>query len=114
MKTKILAAAFTALVLSAGAAHAQMPGACPGDDDPVSPKQYVKTKVTFTNATDSRLNIFWIDYEGERVRMGRFVPGQTATVNTFVGHPWAFVTDNGICVDLYIASKTERRHTVRD
>ncbi len=113
MKMRLLAAAL-AIAVSAGAAQAQVPGGCPGGDDLVSPKKYVKMKAVFENDTDSRLNIYWINYEGEREKFGRFGPGQTANVNTFVGHPWVFVTDRGICVDVYVASKAERHHVVEE
>ena len=113
MKLKTFAVVLTALAVSTGASYAQLPGGCPGPDHPMSPKgKSVKMKATFTNETDFPLNMFWIDYDGKRVPYGRVGPGQTAYVNTFVGHPWAFVTDHGLCVDLYIASKAERHHVV--
>ena len=46
--------------------------------------------VRFVNVTERRVNVVWLNYEGERVHYKTLQPQHFVDVNTFVGHPWIF------------------------
>ncbi|MCF7984590.1 MAG: hypothetical protein K9L70_09320, partial [Thiohalocapsa sp.] len=53
-----------------------------------------------TNNTSIPIERFWINYGGNRVSYGFVQPGATATIGTFVSHPWVFADDQGRCLKL--------------
>lgn len=49
--------------------------------------------VTFINTTRSRVGVYWIDYEGQKVLYRLLSHREHLDVNTFVTHPWIFVDE---------------------
>jgi len=48
------------------------------------------TFVRFENATQRKVDVIWINYEGVRVKYKMLEPGQFFDANTYVKHPWIF------------------------
>jgi len=110
---KMLVSAVVATLLMGNSAFAQTVGGCPGGDGARSAKSDTGVNLTFQNGTNETLTAFWINFGGQRVRYADIKPGRSWSVDTYAGHPWAFVTEYGTCVDLYYANKGDRRHTIR-
>lgn len=53
-----------------------------------------ETSITFINRTQTTLNLYWMDTEGNRRPYGTIAPGETREQHTFGGHVW-LVTDPG-------------------
>ena len=51
----------------------------------------VNTFVAFISRTHRKVDVFWIDYDGKRVKYATLKEyGDTFTIYTFVTHPWTF------------------------
>lgn len=46
--------------------------------------------VRFCNATQRKVEVIWINYEGARVKYKTLEPEEFFDVNTYVAHPWVF------------------------
>ena len=46
--------------------------------------------VRFCNATQRKVEVIWINYEGARVKYKTLEPQEFFDVNTYVAHPWVF------------------------
>lgn len=51
----------------------------------------VPTVVNFINRLDVAVQVFWIDYSGNRILYTTSQPGQSTRQSTYVGHPWEVV-----------------------
>jgi len=71
-----------------------------------SPKGSKSVNLTLRNTTGRRLDVNWIDFEGEEVDYGTLNPGQSLGLTTGSSHTWRFRDhDTGAEVDLYLATK---------
>ena len=76
-----------------------------------SPGSNVPTSITFVNrGADTRI-VVWMGFDGKPNNFGALGPGQSKTVNTFVGHIWAVAYANGACAK--VAAATARPSTVQ-
>jgi hypothetical protein len=50
--------------------------------------------VTFDNQSDETIELFWHNYQGNRVSYGHIGAGMTRGMRTYVTHPWS-ATGNG-------------------
>lgn len=50
----------------------------------------IVSHVCFKSTTTRRVDLFWINFEGGRVKYKTFEPGEQYFINTFVTHPWIF------------------------
>lgn len=46
--------------------------------------------VRFVNKTNRRVDVIWINYEGQRTKYRTIGPDEFCDVNTYVSHPWVF------------------------
>ncbi|KAK2145877.1 hypothetical protein LSH36_650g01073 [Paralvinella palmiformis] len=52
--------------------------------------------VTFESKTSRRIDVFWLDYDGQRVKYATLEVGATFPIMTYETHPWIFRdVDNG-------------------
>jgi hypothetical protein len=72
----------------------------------------VSTSIQFTNNTGGSVNVYWLDYQGNRIfyRGGNFPPlpaGQSYVQGTFITHPWV-VTDSatGTCLGIWLPTES--------
>jgi hypothetical protein len=62
-----------------------------------------RISVHFSNLTAQPLDVYWLNYNGERVRYRILAPGEDYTQQTYVTHPWVLAYDDGgQCVALYL------------
>lgn len=65
--------------------------------------------VQFVNNTDMTVQVFWLNYSGERVSYGTIAPHSTLNMNTFVTHGWLFAanaTGGFLCAYQIVANTT--------
>jgi hypothetical protein len=72
----------------------------------------VATSIQFTNNTAGSVNVYWINYQGQRVfyRGGPFSPlaaGQSYVQGTFITHPW-IITDvaTNSCLGIWLPTES--------
>jgi hypothetical protein len=58
-----------------------------------STKGAVKTTVVFRNNTESKVKLFWLDYEGKRRFYAEIQPMDYHLQHTFATHPWLITDD---------------------
>jgi hypothetical protein len=56
-------------------------------------------RVTFNNASEQPVELFWHDYSGNTRSYGSLAPGQTLAMNTYATHPWSATGDGDFMVD---------------
>jgi hypothetical protein len=61
-------------------------------------------RVQFSNATDGRIDIYWLDYDGHRAIFNILKKGESHSYRTYVTHPWVITTSNDACLMLYLPS----------
>ena len=77
--------------------------------------------VTFISRTRRRIAVYWIDYNGERVRYAVLNYSEQLQITTYVTHPWIFrdadtgdvlVTSRGDDVFFPVAWNGDNQHDV--
>lgn len=61
--------------------------------------------IAFANRTAAPLELFWLDFEGNRRSYGQLAPGQEHSLSTFAGHVWLFVAPGGKIAGWYEAGE---------
>ena len=50
--------------------------------------------VRFVNTTNHRVGVYWVDYQGKKIRYKVLVHrADYLDINTFVTHPWIFIDE---------------------
>ena len=62
------------------------------------------TSFTIANRTSVVLTLFWLDFQGQRVKYFDLAPGATAPQPTFVTHPWVAADPIGNCVKYFLVT----------
>jgi hypothetical protein len=62
----------------------------------------LSVSVQFKNATGSFVNMYWLDYQGQRRFFNRVQPNSGMTYQTFVTHPWVITDLDDQCLMLYL------------
>jgi von Hippel-Lindau disease tumor supressor len=62
----------------------------------------LSVSVQFRNATGGFVNMYWLDYQGQRRFFNRLQPGSGTAYQTFVTHPWVITDLDDRCVMLYL------------
>ena len=58
-------------------------------------------EVEFLNAREERVELFWVNYDGEEERVRTLRPGETWPVTTYATHPWMVRDLSGECLRVY-------------
>ena len=69
-----------------------------------SPRSNVPAVLNFVNRGPDAKIVVWIGFDGKPNNFGVLAPGQSKTVNTFVGHTWAAANLNGSCAKVFKAA----------
>jgi uncharacterized caspase-like protein len=71
------------------------------------------TVIAFRNTGSGTLQIYWIDYGGERKLYRALGPGERHVQPTYMTHPWVVVDAARNCVGLYMPEATTREYVLR-
>jgi hypothetical protein len=78
--------------------------ACVRELDFASQPSSERTGMTFVNRTDGALNIYWLDFQGNRRLYRSLSPGGHAAQPTFIGHNWLVATSDDRCIGIFKAA----------
>ncbi len=95
MKTLLAAGLATAVLTFAAPVFA---AGCPVPGDLVSFNSDDRATIVFTNATGRPLQIYWLDFRGDRRFYRDLKPGESYRQSTYLTHPWIAVDPKGNCV----------------
>jgi hypothetical protein len=62
------------------------------------------TGMTIVNRSDQSIKIYWLNFSGFRVLYHTVAPGGRITQQTFIGHNWLVLSQDGYCVGIFNAS----------
>lgn len=103
--------AFVATTLASPSAFA---ATCATISSVKSPRSNVPTVLNFVNRGPDARIIAWVGFDGKPNNFGVLAPGQSKTVNTFVGHTWAAAYLNGSCAKVFRAVAGQSTVQVND
>jgi len=103
-RTFLAAAAFAVLAIPAAsrAAGTLKSVGCAAESGLRSSNSKQRAELTFINNTGQKLETYWLNYQGKRVRFADIGPGQSHTLNTFVTNPWVITNASGKCMAVYL------------
>jgi hypothetical protein len=64
------------------------------------------TKIGFLNNRSTRVQTYWLNDSGARVRYSELAPGQSVEQSTFVTHPWLVADEQDRCIAIYLPNPT--------
>ncbi|GAH64323.1 unnamed protein product, partial [marine sediment metagenome] len=64
-----------------------------------------ETSVTFINRTAGNVEVYWVDFQGERRRYVTIRAGQQHQQHTFVGHVWLVTDKAGKTLAVFVATE---------
>jgi len=68
----------------------------------------VPTVIVFTNKSQEVRKVYWLNFKGERQLYLTLKPGDTATQQTYVGHPWVVTDSQDNALGLYYPDGQKR------
>jgi hypothetical protein len=71
------------------------------------------TGIRFVNASTQSINVYWLDFSGQRLLYFTLAPGQTSAQGTYVTHPWVVTGSSGACLGIYLPAATFGVATIR-
>lgn len=78
-----------------------------------SPTSLEETRILFVNKTAKTVQLFWLDYQGERRPYGSVLAGKSAERSSLVGHQWLAADPKGRALARFRAARTPGRAVVR-
>ena len=73
-----------------------------------------ETELVFVNRTQSDVELFWLDSEGERKGYGRVGAGTERRQHTFAGHVWLVTDRTGTVLGVFEATEEPGRGVIED
>jgi hypothetical protein len=73
----------------------------------------VASSFRLTNNTNSPVDVYWLDFGGDRVKYMSIDPQQSRTQLTFATHPWVVVDGSGKAIKLFVAGSGKRKLEVK-
>jgi tetratricopeptide (TPR) repeat protein len=70
---------------------------------PMSIEAVTQAQMVLVNESDVTIDIYWLNYQGGRVRYQTLAPGQNGLQHTYLTHPWLAVDRDGVCHGYTIA-----------
>ena len=70
---------------------------CPTPGMYKSPASKQPAKVVFTNRADRAINVYWIGFDGKAKEYAALLPGESKSIQTYVGHAWIGKAFDGAC-----------------
>jgi hypothetical protein len=81
--------------------HAVADASCRQETTSRSLNSDTATSFTIGNQTSDQLSVYWLDFQGKRVKYFDLPAGQTHLQGTFVTHPWVVADATGNCQRLF-------------
>jgi len=70
-----------------------------------SPASDTVTRVRFENRSTRELDLYWLDFEGNRKHYGSIAAGAEIAQPTYVGHAWLLADRSGEGVAIFVADR---------
>jgi hypothetical protein len=77
---------------------------CQSESSSHSLNSNTPTSYTITNHTSETLTLFWLNFQGQRVKYFDLAPGAKQSQGTFVTHPWVVADPHGTCLRLFLVT----------
>jgi len=106
----LIVAATVYCVFTAGPTYAG--STCPSEATLHSISGTQKTQIQFTNTRSDVINIFWLNYNGQRVFYQSLSPGQSQGFDTYATHPWVVTDATGNCLGIWYSDRGSTAVTV--
>ena len=74
----------------------------------------IETFVDFRNNSSQPVEIFWLNYSGERVKYSNLQPDKSYTQQTYLSHPWMVTNQLGKCLKIYFPTKKKGFVNIKD
>jgi VHL beta domain len=81
---------------------------CSGEATLRAQRTNIESKLIVRNQSGREIQLFWIDYDGNRRPFLSLGPGETGVQPTFFTHPWLVADSSGRCMAIYYARNTDR------
>lgn len=75
-------------------------------------KEVLATTIRFENDSLDAVDVYWLDYAGNRVHYANLGPGSFYYQGTYVTHPWVITDEYGACIQVHLAHGTASTATV--
>ncbi len=72
-----------------------------------------RSMVIFNNKTSQKLQLFWLDYNGQRKSYGTLEPFSNRPMQTYATHPWLLVDDKDTPVALFVSLPGQCTATIK-
>ena len=70
------------------------------------------SQIDFVNASGTTVDIYWLDYEGDRVHYATLAPGGNLAQPTWLTHPWVAVDKAGNCLGYTLSESLSQTYTI--
>jgi dipeptidyl aminopeptidase/acylaminoacyl peptidase len=77
-----------------------------------SSRSEAETRIAFQNKRPRPIELFWIDFDGERKSYGRIEPGDRRELHTFEGHVWLVANESGESLGVFEATKNPAKAVI--
>jgi hypothetical protein len=71
-----------------------------------------QAQLTVVNNTDATFDLFWLDYDGERVFYQEALPHTSQIQATWLTHPWILADPDGACYLLIVMTSLAQTMTI--
>jgi VHL beta domain len=85
---------------------------CESEPTSVSTEGVVQATLTVINVTDATFQLYWLDYDGERVYYQDSPPSSTLEQATWLTHPWILTDPDGTCYLLVVINAVQQTMTI--
>ncbi len=71
------------------------------------------SQIAFQNESGVPVDIYWLDYEGDRVHYATLADGEGYVQPTWLTHPWVAVDKAGNCLGYVLSESLEQSYTIQ-
>nr|WP_263429871.1 hypothetical protein [Nannocystis pusilla] len=96
------------MLLAAAPAYAY--STCNGER--ASPATNYSTSFAVTNRSSSAVDLYWLDFQGQRTYYATINPGSRHWQQTYYGHIWVVTTLNGDCLIAFVGPSEHQEFDV--
>ncbi len=83
---------------------------CPAPGSIRSARSNRRVVIDFTNNAGRRINLYWLDFNGQYKLYRTLVPGERYRQSTYMGHPWIAADRRGACWPVYYPKTSQNSH----